>query len=171
MLLRILNHLADKHSILCIGGERRPLEMNNKIEYIRSFRVSSLGLLISFISFHISHLLVYLWAVAVKKRKFDIVQTKDGESFVGNVITFHFCDAAYLRIAHQHGLFVTQGLKVIAATTQLIILYFLRTLVEMIVCKSNRTKKIIAVSRGLAEDIETYYKPKVKPVVIPNSLP
>ena len=170
-LLRILNQLSDNHNVLCIGGSDRPFEMKNNIDYIRSFRISKLGTLISYLTFHVSHYIVCVWLIKFKRRQFDVIQTIDGESFIGSVVTFHFCDAAYIRLAREKNLYKSDSLIGFLVSLQAKIIYHLRAYVEARNCRADHVKCIIAVSKGLSDEIERFYKPRVKPVIIPNILP
>jgi hypothetical protein len=115
--------------------------------------------------------LVWLWLILAKRKKFDVIQTIDGESFLGTVITFHFCSAAYRIIARDKGLFSYRNFLEMLTSLQSWLIQLTKSFVELCVCRSRRTKVIIAVSKGLAADIERFYKPLIKPVVVPNSLP
>jgi hypothetical protein len=170
-LLRILNSLADRHHVQCISGAGKPSGMHEKIQHIRALRISQLGMLVSLVSFHISHFLIWLWLVLFKRKKFDVIQTIDGESFLGTVVTFHFCSAAFLIVAREEELFTYRTLLEMLTSLQARMIHLLKSLVELYVCRSARTKAIIAVSKGLSADLERFYKPNKKPVVIVNSLP
>jgi hypothetical protein len=145
--------------------------MHQGIQHVHAFRISQLGMLLSLVTFHISHHLVWSWLVFFKRKKYDVIQTIDGESFLGTVVTFHFCSAAFRVIARDEGLFAYKNFWEMLTSLQAWLIHLIKSTVELYVCRSRRTKVLIAVSSGTAADIERFYKPLKTPVVIVNSLP
>jgi hypothetical protein len=167
----ILNDLADRHDIMCIGGAPRPDELHASITYCRAFRIQHAGIFAGLITFHLSHFFIWLWLSYVRRKKFDVIQTIDAESLIGTVVTFQFCDAAFLELAKQYRLFNASTWRGrIGAMNELIIRKF-RTVIQRRVCRSHRTRAIIAVSSQLAEHLTQHYQPAVTPVVITNPIP
>jgi hypothetical protein len=169
-LLRILNGMADRNSITCLGGGPRPDRMKESIRYCRAPCLRGCGLLAAFLSFHVSHLVAWFWLRAAKGERFDVVQTIDAESLLGTVVTFHCCSAAILEVASSQGLLRGDGPLEALACFQARALYALRAWFERRVSRARRTRGIIALSAGSAEDIKRCYSPRVEPAVIPNAL-
>jgi len=168
--LRVLNQLSESYDITCMGGTPRPPEIPACINYVRAHRVGGLGLLAGFVSFHVSHVFMWLWLTVVKRKRYDVVHTIDAESFLGHIITFHCCDRAFLKIIRDNGLAQSGSWLHVLSNAQALAIYNTRAWIEQRVCRARRTKAIIAVSSGLARDLDLY-QPRVKPIVIPNALP
>lgn len=169
-LLRVMNALADAQCVVCIGGSVRPLTMNRAITYVRAFVPPRCGMLAGFLGFHLSHLLVYAW-LRIRGLRADVVQTVDAESLLGTVSTFHCCDAALLDASRRCGAGRQRGLAGLAASLQSRLLSRLRIAIQKHVCRSSRTRAIIALSQGSSRDIQHWYRPCVPLTVVPNSLP
>lgn len=169
-LLRLLNVLAAGHAVTCVGGSRRPAEMNARIRYVRAWRPARGGVLFGLAAFHLSHWLVCRWLTTVRRERFDVVQTIDSESLLGTVVTFHCCHAAYLATMEPLGLLNGPGWRGAAAAAYTRLIYRFRAAVERRVCRSARTAAIIALSDGSAADIVRHYAPRVPPAVVPNSI-
>ncbi len=170
-LLRALRPLAARHDITCLAGGPRPEEMPAEITYLRLPRLRGCGLLAGLLWFHLAHPLAWWWLTRVRGQRFDVVQTIDAESLLGTVVTFQFCDAAYLRLAGPAGLFRGDNLASRLSGLQERLIRHLRAAVQRRVCASPRTRAIIAVSARLADDLRAAYAPRVPPVVIPNAAP
>ena len=167
VLLRMLNTLADRHRITCLGTGPRPPEMAGAIRYIRVPRVRRCGLLVAFLTFHLTHRIALAWLRA-RGSRFDVVQTVDAESVAGNVVTYHFCSRAYLRLARERGFLRAAGWRGIPGVLQVWCLYQLRAVVERAVARSARTRAIICLSEGLRRDVVDCYQPTAPVSVIPN---
>ncbi len=168
-LLRVMNAIALSHRVVCIGGTRRPEEMNSSIRYYRAPSPKRFGMLMAFVAFHLTHLLVY-GGLCLRGLKPDVIQTVDVESLLGTVSTFHCCDAALRDAARQAGVRPQRGLCGRAAAFQSRLLSGIRICLQKRVCRSFRTRAIIALSEGSSRDIKKWYAPRIQPVIIPNSL-
>ena len=170
-LLRVLAPLADRHELTCLGGGSPPPGFPSAATYVRVPRLHGCGLLANFLWFHLAHRVAWLVLTRLRGRRYDVVQTIDAESLLGTVVTFQFCDAAYLPIARQAGLFRGWNLASRLTGLQEHALRLLRRAIQRRVCAAPRTRAIIAVSARLADDLRAHCQPRVDPVVIPNAAP
>ena len=168
-LLRVLRPLATDHDITGLSCGPRPEPWDERMRFIHAPAWSRGGLLVRFLSAH----LVLPRAVRrlLRQESFDVIQTIDSECRAGTVVTFHCCHAAYQATIRQRGLFKVQGWSRRLAALQIRILMALRIALERRICRAPKTRMIIALSAGSADDIRRHYQPRAPIRVIPNCLP
>lgn len=168
-LLRVLRPLATDHEITCLSCCARPAGWDERLRFVRTPAWSRGGLLIRFVAAHLA--LPGALRKLLRHQTFDVIQTVDSECLAGTVVTFHCCHAAYRETMQRLGLFKVRGWRRRLAAGQIQLLMALRIAVERRICRSARTRLIIALSAGSAADIRHHYHPRVPVVVIPNAVP
>ena len=168
-LLRVLRPLATDHDITCLSCGPQPPAWDERMRYVHARAWSRGGLLMRFLAAHLA--LPQAVRRLLRQQPFDVIQTIDSESLAGTVVTFHCCHAAYRETMRQRGLFTVHGWTRRLAILQIRLLMALRVALERRICRSPRTRMIIALSSGSAEDIRHHYQPRAPVLVIPNVLP
>ena len=168
-LLRILNALAARDRVTCIGCGPRPPAMDPRIRYVPAGGFRRGGMLLRFLAAR--RALDRAGRALLRRERFDVVQTLDSESDLGTVVTFHCCHAAYREAMRARGLLAGRGLRGWLANRQIRLLLALRIALERRTCARPRTRAIVALSAGSARDLCQWYRPAVEPVVIPNAAP
>ena len=146
-VLQVLQHLYNEHEFTVFSTEfDNPAP--DLIKYVHvPIPLREPPLIRYIISLFITPLVFYGYRVK-NREKFDIVQTISSDSFLGNMIYSHYCNRHYVNIS--------EGNTPSPISLRMLVrraYYLLNALLEPIIYKRKRIKKIVAVSVGHASDL------------------
>jgi UDP-glucose:(heptosyl)LPS alpha-1,3-glucosyltransferase len=166
-LAELIEHLVDNHNVTIVSTELSDLDCFGKLTF---YRVPDLPK-------WVPNLIRYLWFLLISDfllhlhqiKKFDIIHSTGGDCFHANIITSHFCQHERLVLTRKgrirldsptffHKIHTWVYMQVVSA-------------IEKKQYTSIGLKKVIAVSRGLRDELIRHYGcPPSKIVCIPNGV-
>jgi glycosyltransferase involved in cell wall biosynthesis len=139
---------------------------SSRVEFVRIPAIKR-PLFLLFLTYHLLHPLFYLFYKIRTGKKFDIIQTVEGNSFLGNVRYPHFCHKAFLAERWRQS---RSPMLIRRAASYLN--HKFHAICEEVIYRLSSTKAVVVPSSGLAKELEKYFGRclRGKIFVIPNPI-